>query len=166
MAEEKDQICVRCGLPLPPGWRGDHCPRCGANLTGQASPAPGFSAIIPAFCGLMAGIVVGWNMLRLAFPQGLQPREVMLGALAVGLISAFLIVWLFRRLLPATGPILFQVSLALLVGALVVLLLGGLAAERAAATATFSVWADPGLLLAGQVGLTLMVYLLIRRVQL
>lgn len=114
----------------------------------------------------MAGIVVGWNMLRLAFPQGLQPREVMLGALAVGLISAFLIVWLFRRLLPATGPILFQVSLALLVGALVVLLLGGLAAERAAATATFSVWADPGLLLAGQVGLTLMVYLLIRRVQL
>lgn len=90
----------------------------------------------------------------------------MLGALATGLIFAFLVVWFSRRLVPATRPVLFQAGLAWLVGALVVLLIGGLTAEHAAATATFSVGADPGLLLAGQVGLTLMVYLLIRRAQL
>lgn len=112
-----DDICPRCGFPLPLRQQSERCPNCQYRLLGPDDPVCHLTIFGCGVCGLVAGAFTGatWS---LTLPSGHVQRSMMvLMPLAFGVVGAVITTWIRRHIAPEFRAGLEQLLLAVAVGA-------------------------------------------------
>ncbi len=114
---QHDDICPRCGFPLPLGYQSDRCPNCKYRLLGPDDPVCHLTIFGCGVCGLVAGAFIGatWS---LTLPPGpFQQSMMVLMPLGFSIVGAGITTWIRRHIAPEFRAGLEQFLLAADIGA-------------------------------------------------
>ncbi len=160
MTAKLPSLCPRCHLPFPQGHTDPCCPRCGADPAVPEPPLTWLSSTVAGLCGFLAGAQAAYLLAAWLLPPGLPAAPVRAGGLALAVLIAALMAWLSRHLVPSAIPGLFRAAVAMLAAGILVALFNRNTGHLVADPGGYRI--PPDFLLACQLGLTGLVYVLLR----